>query len=239
MKFGARRGEGSTCWLTGTIRNLKVMRGSSSFVITQRGGNRVKGWLWRSPLKEGDQVHVAAQRQNDHYGLVAVRRQEDRTIALYPHCSRGSRAHWRSVTKWWLYISLAFLAALFLLMQGLTSGEAVPVLFKAGILTKLSAGIAAFFALAIFCMARNLLPFVRITKRRLGFSTSGTRPTSIWSSAPKPAASPTIRPNGFVLLPLLIRHVTSALSLDRARHRQNAARQQEALTALIEVGLAS
>ena len=65
-------------------------------------GKPVKGWVWRSPFQEGDRVEVVAEWQTDHYELYAITRPADNTIALYPHCSRGSKSHWRNAWWWWL-----------------------------------------------------------------------------------------------------------------------------------------
>ena len=66
-------------------------------------GKGMKGWVWRSPFKEGDMVEVAAEWQNDHYEIGGIARPADRLIAMYPHCSRGSFRHISNSVKWWFY----------------------------------------------------------------------------------------------------------------------------------------
>lgn len=64
-------------------------------------GELVKGWLWRSPFSEGDVVDVVVSKSGDELGLLAVYRPSDQLIALYPHLSRGRRAHAINALKWW------------------------------------------------------------------------------------------------------------------------------------------
>ena len=74
----------------------------ADFLEFDLDGKSVKGWVWRSPFREGDAVEIVAEWQQDHYELYAVARPEDRIVALYPHCSRGAERHVKNVVKWWL-----------------------------------------------------------------------------------------------------------------------------------------
>ena len=65
-------------------------------------GKPVKGWVWRSPFKESDEVEVAAAWTGSHYEAYAIARPKDRVVALYPHCSRGRQRHYANAFKWWL-----------------------------------------------------------------------------------------------------------------------------------------
>lgn len=144
----------------------------ADFVEFELDGKLVKGWLWRSPLNEGDEVEVAAEAGQSYFNAYGAFRPMDRTVALYPHCSRGRKAHWWNALKWWFYINVAFSTCLFLLMQWISRGKAIPELVATGILPTVSAGIAVFFALMVYSIARNLLPFVRIAEEAftaLGF----------------------------------------------------------------------
>lgn len=66
------------------------------------------GWLWFAPFNNGDDVDVVAYWDKDHYEVVAVARPNDRCIALYPHLSRGTNAHWKAVWKFWFWGMSAF-----------------------------------------------------------------------------------------------------------------------------------
>ena len=61
----------------------------ADYVEFDLDGKPVKGWVWRSPFREGDAVEVAAEWRDDHYETAGIARPMDRVIALYPHCSRG------------------------------------------------------------------------------------------------------------------------------------------------------
>ena len=65
----------------------------ADYVEFDLDGKPVKGWVWRSPFKEGDAVEVAAEWRDDHYETAGIARPADRIIALYPHCSRGKAKH--------------------------------------------------------------------------------------------------------------------------------------------------
>ena len=127
-------------------------------------GKQVKGWVWRSPFKEGDVVDVAAQWQEGHYETGGVMRPSDRTIALYPHCSRGRSKHFRSVAKWWLIVSNAFVGCLLLWL--LSTGSVAELnrgLQEGGYYVL--AGVYVFFGVAISSMARKWMVFVRLAEK--------------------------------------------------------------------------
>ena len=71
-------------------------------VSFQLNGESIEGWLWRSPFREGDHVEVVAAKCATHWEALAVARPKDRIIALYPHLSRGRRAHAISAAVIWL-----------------------------------------------------------------------------------------------------------------------------------------
>ncbi len=91
-------------------------------------GKPVSGWVWRAPpLRSGDKVEVVAEWRGDHYELAAITRPADRLIALYPHCSRGEKAHWRNIWKWWRklpFLAVTGLSVFVDLMMLLIKGEA-------------------------------------------------------------------------------------------------------------------
>lgn len=132
-------------------------------------GKPVKGWIWRSPFKEGDEVEVAAEWQKDHYELCAVARPTDRIVALYPHCSRGGSSHRRNAWKWW------FLGTTTALLLGGGVMEIWARLFyaesfffdKTG--PFMIKGFVGFFypvfALMTWSLARKWMPFVRLSEK--------------------------------------------------------------------------
>lgn len=73
----------------------------ADFVKFTLNGKQVRGWLWCSPFKEGDEVEAVVEQHGDEYYVYALTRPADRLIALYPHCSRGRKAHWKNAAKWW------------------------------------------------------------------------------------------------------------------------------------------
>ncbi len=189
--------------LKGTIRNLKVKRGSASFVFTasdqsklgilaiasalagldgqaatashyasdleevadflefEIGGQPVKGWVWRNPFADGDAVYVAAERVEDHWEAFGVARPADRTVALYPHCSRGRATHYKNAFRWWLIGGGSVVLALLVFLYLIAGNE----LFEHKELWFTPAGIFAFLGVMTFFLTRKWLPFVRVAEK--------------------------------------------------------------------------
>lgn len=71
------------------------------------GDLTVKGLLWNWPFKEGDVVRVVGARDPEGVFIaVSVLDECRRLIVSYPHICAGSRAHWISVSRYTLLISL-------------------------------------------------------------------------------------------------------------------------------------
>ena len=85
-----------------TASNAGSLQEEADHVEFDLDGKKVRGWLWRSPFKEGDIVDAAVVWQGEYFELVALANPADRTIALYPHCVRGRRAFYTLVFRWWL-----------------------------------------------------------------------------------------------------------------------------------------
>ena len=85
----------------GVAVNASSMEEAAHYVEFELDGQPVKGWVWRSPFQEGDEVEVAAEWQGDHYEVFGIARPADRIVALYPHCSRGQARHVKNAVKWW------------------------------------------------------------------------------------------------------------------------------------------
>ncbi|MFL9867982.1 hypothetical protein PQR67_27730 [Paraburkholderia fungorum] len=60
----------------------------------------IRAWVWTSVFKDGDEVEVVAEEMGDEWQGYGVRRIDDRIVALYPHCSRGRYAHYKSTFGW-------------------------------------------------------------------------------------------------------------------------------------------
>ena len=93
---------------TAISSNAHSLEETADYVEFEIDDKRIKGWLWRSPFSNNDSVHVATEWNGEYYELFGACRPEDRTIALYPHCSRGKLTHIRNAIKWWLVILVLF-----------------------------------------------------------------------------------------------------------------------------------
>ena len=76
-----------------TAASASDMEEAADYVEFSMGGQQIKGWVWRSPFKEGDDVSVAAELRGDRFEAFGIARPKDKIVALYPHCSRGRRRH--------------------------------------------------------------------------------------------------------------------------------------------------
>jgi len=124
----------------------------------------VKGWVWRSPFREGDKVEVAAERRGDHYETAGIARPEDRTIALYPHCSRGRARHVKNAIKWWVIGATLFnLFTLLISLPVVGFHDYLRVLRE--VVVYVVAGFYLFFGLMTFSMTRQWMPFVRLAEK--------------------------------------------------------------------------
>ena len=125
----------------------------------------VKGWLWRSPFKEGDVVDVAAEWRGDHYEAGGIVRPEDHTIALYPHCSRGRTRHIKNAVKWGGIFFLVFVLLFEIAGLSIRGLDRSMTLFSSAPHLWSILGIACFFSLMIFSVTRKWMVFVRLAEK--------------------------------------------------------------------------
>lgn len=132
-------------------------------------GKQIRGWVWRSPFKNGDVVDVIAELQPNHFEAYAIAQPVDRIVALYPHCSRGRIRHWLTVAKWWAIGSMitmfltALLGPIAWIFSLLTWDEAVigiKVLFTGG-----AAILLPFFLIIAISTGWKWMSFVRLAEK--------------------------------------------------------------------------
>lgn len=136
----------------------------ADFVEFDLDGNPIRGWVWRSPFKEGDVVDVAAEWAVDHYEAGGIARPDDHTIALYPHCSRGRARHIKNAAKWGGLVILLILLGFEAL--GLTRGidEYMNDFLSTDHLLVASIAVV-FFTLVMISMTRKWMVFVRFAEK--------------------------------------------------------------------------
>ena len=142
----------------------------ADYVEFDLDGKPVKGWVWRSPFKEGDAVEVAAEWRDDHYETAGIARPADRVIALYPHCSRGKARHIKNGAKWWaLGVALFFIggggATLGVMLMLSDSPRNLLSDFFSEKLLVMIAGTYGFFGLMTISLTSKWMPFVRLTEK--------------------------------------------------------------------------
>ncbi|MDQ0017166.1 hypothetical protein J2W23_005575 [Variovorax boronicumulans] len=145
-----------------TAANATATEEEADYVEFELDGKPVKGWVWRSPFKEGDQVEVVAEWRDDHYETAGIARPVDRIVALYPHCSRGKARHIKNAVKWWFFGVLIWLVFIAFLVF-LTAEDFLPTMATGFHYAAL--GSYAFFGLMTISLARKWMPFVRLAQK--------------------------------------------------------------------------
>ena len=142
-----------------TASNTSAVEEEADFLEFELEGLPVKGWVWRNPFREGDEVSVAAERRPDgHWEAFGVQRPADKTVALYPHCSRGSARHIKNAAWWWCFGFGSFLFVVMAPAIYFTGGGAIDfaIVFS---------GLMAFLGVMTFSLSRKWMPFVRLAER--------------------------------------------------------------------------
>jgi hypothetical protein len=73
----------------------------ADFVEFSVDGETVRGWFWRFPFDDGDQIELVAERGEQGWVAYGVRREADGLVAVYPHCFEGRQAHYASTFRFW------------------------------------------------------------------------------------------------------------------------------------------
>lgn len=158
-----------------TAANVKSVEEEADYVEFDLDGQPVKGWVWRSPFKDGDAVEVAAEWNGNYYAAGAIARPVDRTIGLFPHCSRGTSRHVKNAIKWWLLGVTGWLFLMSILIL-ITVGWSDFIAAISEVFPYIALGSFAFFGLMTTSLAYKWMPFVRLTEkvcRTLGFDDPG------------------------------------------------------------------
>ncbi|WP_433693349.1 putative type VI secretion system effector [Herbaspirillum seropedicae] len=145
-----------------TASNGASLQEEADYVEFDLDGKKVKGWLWRSPFKEGDIVDAVVAWQGDYFELVALAKPSDRMIALYPHCVRGRIGLLKIAAKWWLILFFVFSPMLMGLLVGL--GEGLSKVFSVDFISLWGGG-GAICTFVQAMLMRQWFPFVRTAQR--------------------------------------------------------------------------
>ncbi|HKU24635.1 MAG TPA: putative type VI secretion system effector [Candidatus Sulfotelmatobacter sp.] len=109
---GAAIGLGASAM--GLLQMSANSKEEADWVEFELDGKRVKGWLWKMPMCDGDYVEIVAEpKGKGEYFAYALRRPDDGIIAVYPHATNGRAALYRRIMKYMLW--------LFLICFGITS----------------------------------------------------------------------------------------------------------------------
>ncbi|WP_242628930.1 putative type VI secretion system effector [Xanthomonas oryzae] len=149
------------------LASMADIKEEATKVTFEMGGRKFSGWLMWSPFKQGDEVSVVAEKLgNGEYNALAILRPVDRTIALYPHCSRGGRAHFRKAAS----ISLKFYLFIYVVGNAIFYGDyfinGAKYDWKAFLVFSLGSGCGAFLILGVIAwnVSRKFIPFTRMAE---------------------------------------------------------------------------
>ncbi|AKM03760.1 putative type VI secretion system effector [Burkholderia pyrrocinia] len=91
---------GMGAYAIGLIQSSANSEEEAGWVEFELDGKQIEGWLWKMPMKEGDEVEIVAEpRPRDHYFAYSIRRVNDDVVAVYPHATRGRSALYRWLMK--------------------------------------------------------------------------------------------------------------------------------------------
>ena len=90
---------------TGAVYNSGDAADKLDFFICRVGEELVKGRFGKVSFSDGDTVEVVGLKDANQFNAYAVTRPSDRTIWMYPHCTRGSKAYKKFSIKWILILS--------------------------------------------------------------------------------------------------------------------------------------
>ncbi|KGR97633.1 MULTISPECIES: putative type VI secretion system effector [Burkholderia] len=144
------------------LASLAGIKEEADKVQFELNGKKITGWLMWSPFKNGDEVEVVAELLRDGtYRSFAVLKPEDRTIALYPHCSRGRIAHYKNSLKWF-FMAFAFIflgscgvmAGIFLVNHDDDWRSFVGLMGGGGLIS------LVIYAIIAYRISRKFMPFV-------------------------------------------------------------------------------
>ncbi|WP_207306960.1 putative type VI secretion system effector [Xanthomonas oryzae] len=126
----------------------------------------VSGWLMWSPFSEGDEVEVVAEKARDGtFVAFAVLRLSDRTIALYPHCSRERLAHLKSSASLFFKVYGIVCALYFIIwvVISMYDGATSMNVFLYSLVLPCLGGVFLYGFIA-FRMSRRFLPFAKMAE---------------------------------------------------------------------------
>ncbi|MGE8686398.1 MAG: putative type VI secretion system effector [Achromobacter sp.] len=89
-------------------------------------GKPLRGWFWKFPFSNGDEVEVVAEpSETGPWSALGVRRESDGLVAVYPHCFEGRWSHYFSTFRVWAAImGFTFIVILiFDLIQAVNRGN--------------------------------------------------------------------------------------------------------------------
>lgn len=78
---------------------------TADYVEFTLDGKPLRGWFWRFPFNDGDNLEVVAEAsESGVWSALGARRESDGLVAVYPHCFEGRWSHYFSTFRVWAAI---------------------------------------------------------------------------------------------------------------------------------------
>jgi hypothetical protein len=112
----------------------------ADWVEFELDGKPMRGWMWKMPMADGDEVEVVAESAGqERYIVYSIRRPEDNVIAVFPHATCGRSASYRRIMKMmlWFFVIIYSILSIFLLhgIEGDELRSMIHVVAIGGVLT--------------------------------------------------------------------------------------------------------
>ena len=158
---------GAAAQSAGMLHSATSVEEEADYVSFDLVESKVRGWVWRSPFSEGDEVEVVAKRQNEHFEAYGIVRPLDRMVALYPHCSRALVPHIQNALKWIFYITVFTMIFLEVVVffVGLGMHDLKYAFSAVTDSLVLLIPFFIFYGVMVGLLTKKWLPFVRLTER--------------------------------------------------------------------------
>ncbi|MGS0603019.1 putative type VI secretion system effector [Xanthomonas oryzae pv. oryzicola] len=146
--------------------STEEMKDQVCLVSFDLDGKHVESMLWNWPFKDGDEVQAVVEPGGSgNYIGFAVLNPKDRIVALYPHVSAGSAAHWKNVAKYVACTAIILNVVLVLFLSFLyitTEDGSLEFLLKAGGMTMLC--VLALCAWVGYRLGNRFTPFIEMAE---------------------------------------------------------------------------
>ncbi|WP_341676415.1 putative type VI secretion system effector [Niveibacterium sp. SC-1] len=163
---------GAAAGLAGAATSALLATSASAdpveFFTASIGGKPVSGCFSRVGFENDHSVEAVVEKLRDGtHAVYAIRRPSDQTLWMFPHCSRGKRAHWKHALLMIPIVIVAIEAAVLIFFGsiGLFSDESHSIRSLSFFVALISANAVALGTYLPLRIASKWKPFIQIAER--------------------------------------------------------------------------